>query len=69
MAKTTSDQLLTLNHAARQLNLAPNTLRTQADSGRVPCERLSDGSRVFKASAISKEAERRARFAAKRDDE
>jgi predicted site-specific integrase-resolvase len=67
MAKPSPDPLLTLNHAARQLNLAPGTLRTHADTGRIPCEKLSDGSRVFKASVIDKEVERR-QFKRSRDE-
>lgn len=42
-----TDKMITLTDAAKQLGVAPNTLRSWTDKGLVPCVRLPSGYRRF----------------------
>lgn len=49
-----------VNVAARLLGIAPNTLRTLTNTGRIECERAYNGDRLFDPVVIYAEQLRRA---------
>jgi DNA-binding transcriptional MerR regulator len=51
---------LSLSEAARALGIAPNTLRTLSDMGRINCDRSYLGHRVYDPVVIAAEKQRRA---------
>jgi hypothetical protein len=50
---TTSENLLTVSHTARELGESEGTIRRKADSGALPCLRTSSGARLFKPADVA----------------
>jgi len=53
------NQVLSVSQAARELGIAPGTLRTLTDLGRIQCERAHNNDRVFDPKVIAAEKLRR----------
>jgi DNA-binding transcriptional MerR regulator len=53
------NQVLSVSQAARELGIAPGTLRTLTDLGRIQCERAHNNDRVFDPKVIPAEKRRR----------
>jgi excisionase family DNA binding protein len=65
-APNNNEQLLTVSRAARMLEVASETVRAMADSGRLPVVRTTSGLRLFnrgdvEALAAAREAHARGR--------
>jgi excisionase family DNA binding protein len=66
MTRRDPDELMTPSEAARVLGLSPDSVRSFADTGRLPTLRTVSGRRLFRRGDVEKLAEERAGDGARR---